>query len=78
MSMDNESNLLNLTQLAKTRSLVIKRYSEDYRLKLDNICQNLHIHKSIELVFFAYNDQQFLYIFTEQVCVLTLEDERML
>lgn len=47
MSMDNESNLLNLTQLAKTRSLVIKRYFEDYRLKLDNICQNLHIHKSI-------------------------------
>ena len=76
--MDNESNFLNLTHLAKTKALVIKRYFENYRFKLDNICQNLHIHKSTELVFFAYNGQQFLYIFTEQVCVLALEDERML
>lgn len=38
MSMDNESNMLNQTQLAKTKALVIKRYFEDYRLKLNYIC----------------------------------------
>ena len=49
--MDNESNMLNQTELAKTKAWVIKRYFEDYRLKLNYLCQDLHIHKSIQVIF---------------------------